>query len=134
MIRWEPSLRCCRFGWRGSVDIVNVYYVVYIFCICMTLHTAILEEVHGQHCFCLTRFRLTNDGEGITPNRYLGSVTKKGTYSTWIWLFRFGNIGGIMMGAACGAENADPSGAPYFTSGFIEVHDVLSFVSPYFMW
>jgi len=39
-----------------------------------------------------------------------------------------------MTGAACGAGNAYPSGAPDFTSlVFIEVHVVLSFVSPYFM-
>jgi len=38
-----------------------------------------------------------------------------------------------MTGAACGVGNAYPSGAPDFTSGFIEVHVVLSFVSPYFM-
>jgi len=39
----------------------------------------------------------------------------------------------IMTGAACGAGNAYPSGAPAFTLVFIEVHVVLSFVSPYFM-
>jgi len=37
--------------------------------------------------------------------------------------------GDIMTGATWGARNAYPSGAP----GFIEVHVVLSFVSPYFM-
>jgi len=37
-----------------------------------------------------------------------------------------------MTGAACGPGNAYPSGAPDFTSVFIEVHVVLSFVSPYF--
>jgi len=34
------------------------------------------------------------------------------------------------MGVACGAENAYPSGAPDFTSGFHRG----SFVSPYFRW
>jgi len=39
-----------------------------------------------------------------------------------------------MMGAACREGNAYPSGAPDFTSlVFIEIHVVLSFVSPYFM-
>jgi len=38
-----------------------------------------------------------------------------------------------MTDAACGAGNAYPSGAPDFTSVFIEVLVVLSFVSPYFM-
>jgi len=37
-----------------------------------------------------------------------------------------------MTSAACGAGNAYPSGAPDFSSGFIEVHVVLSFVSSYF--
>jgi len=40
-----------------------------------------------------------------------------------------------MTGAACGAGNAYPSGAPDFTSGFDSGSccPVLSFVSPYFM-
>jgi len=40
-----------------------------------------------------------------------------------------------MTGAACGAGNAYPSGAPDFTSGFSQrfMYVVLSFVSPYFM-
>jgi len=38
-----------------------------------------------------------------------------------------------LTGAAREAKNAYPSGAPDFTSGFIAVHVVLSFVSPYFM-
>jgi len=38
-----------------------------------------------------------------------------------------------MTGAACVAGNAYPSGAPDFTSVFMEVHVVLSFASPYFM-
>jgi len=38
-----------------------------------------------------------------------------------------------MTGAACGAGNAYPSGAPDLTSGFQDVHVVLSFLSPYFM-
>jgi len=38
-----------------------------------------------------------------------------------------------MTGIACGAGNTYPSGAPVSTLLFIEVHLVLSFVSPYFM-
>jgi len=38
-----------------------------------------------------------------------------------------------MTSAACGAGNAYPSGAHGFTSSFIEVHVVLSYVSPCFM-
>jgi len=40
---------------------------------------------------------------------------------------------GIMKGAACGPGNAYPSGAPGSPLVFIEVHVVLSCVSPYFM-
>jgi len=38
-----------------------------------------------------------------------------------------------MMGAACGAGHAYPSGAPDSFLVFREVHVVLSFVSSYFM-
>jgi len=37
---------------------------------------------------------------------------------SWVRFIPWYDIGDIMMGAACGAGNANPSGPPDFTSGF----------------